>query len=67
MNSSLVSADVATHLKIIAVALLAVILVMWIAISTRLTFERGAFPGPRVEQSTSAPALARAAPAHRLA
>ena len=38
MNSSLVTADVTTHLKIITVALLAVVLVMWIAVGTRLTF-----------------------------
>ena len=38
MNSSLVTADVTTHLKIITVALLAVILVMWIAVGARLTF-----------------------------
>ena len=38
MNSSLIHADMGTHLKIVAVALLAVILVMWIGIGTRLTF-----------------------------
>jgi hypothetical protein len=65
MNSSLVTADVATHLKIITVALLAVILVMWIAISTRLTFDRDTRPSSRVEQSSPAPALARAAPPTR--
>ena len=37
MNSSLVTADVTTHLKIVTVALLAVILVMWIAVGARLT------------------------------
>ena len=38
MNSSLVTADVTTHLKIITLALLAVILVMWIAVGARMTF-----------------------------
>ena len=38
MNSSLVTADVATHLKIITVALLGAILVMWIAVGSRMTF-----------------------------
>ena len=38
MNSSLVTADMTTHLKILAVALLAVILVMWIAVGARMTF-----------------------------
>ena len=38
MNSSLVTADVTTHLKIITVALLAVILVMWIAVGSRMAF-----------------------------
>ena len=38
MNSSLVTADVTTHLKIITVALLAVILVIGIAIGSRMTF-----------------------------
>ena len=38
MNSSLVTADVATHLKIITVTLLGVILVMWVAAGSRLTF-----------------------------
>ena len=38
MNSSLVTADMTTHLKIVAVALLAAILVMWIALGSRMTF-----------------------------
>jgi hypothetical protein len=38
MNSSLVTADVATHLKIITVALLAAILVMWIAVGSHMAF-----------------------------
>ena len=38
MNSSLVTADMTTHLKIVAVALLAVILVMWTAVGARMTF-----------------------------
>ena len=38
MNSSLVTADVTTHLKIIAVALLGAILVMWIAVGSRMAF-----------------------------
>ena len=38
MDGSLVTADVATHLKIIAVALLAVIMVMWIAVGSRMAF-----------------------------
>jgi hypothetical protein len=38
MNSSLVTADATTHLKVIIVALLAAILVMWIAAGARLTF-----------------------------
>ena len=38
MNSSLITADLATHLKITTVALLAAILVMWIALASRMSF-----------------------------
>ena len=36
MNSSLIDADVRTHLKIIAIALLAVAAILWIGTGTRL-------------------------------
>ena len=38
MNSSLITADLATHLKITTVALLAAILVMWIAVGSHMAF-----------------------------
>ena len=38
MNSSLVTADLGTHLKIVAVALAAAILVFWIGLGARLSF-----------------------------
>ena len=38
MNSSLITADVGTHLKIVTVALLAAVLVMWVGLGMRLTF-----------------------------
>jgi hypothetical protein len=38
MNSSLVDADVRTHLKIVAVALLAAGAVIWVGLGTRLPF-----------------------------
>jgi hypothetical protein len=36
MNSSLVTADVGTHLKIVGVAILAAMLMIWIGIGARL-------------------------------
>lgn len=38
MNSSLIDADVRTHLKIIAIALLAVAAILWIGTGTHLPF-----------------------------
>jgi hypothetical protein len=65
MNSSLVTADVTTHLKIVAVALLAVILVMWIAVGARMARAPGSLSGPRLGLS-SVPLLPASAPlAHR--
>jgi hypothetical protein len=56
MNSSLITADTTTHLKIVAVALLAVIAVIWIGIGTRLNVGRGPLPSPALERPSSAPA-----------
>jgi hypothetical protein len=61
MNSSLVTADVNTHLKILAVVLLAVLVMMWIGIAARLNFARESIPEPRLERLSSAPALPNAA------
>ena len=36
MNSSLVTADVGTHLKIVGVAILAAMVIMWIGVGARL-------------------------------
>jgi hypothetical protein len=44
MNSSLVTADRSTHLKIVAIALLAGMLVIWIGISMRATMTIGSQP-----------------------
>ena len=56
MNSSLITADATTHLKILAVALLAVIVMIWIGIGTRVSFGRGPLPTPALERPSSAPA-----------
>lgn len=49
MNSSLATADSATHLKIVLIALAASIFVMLIAISAHLTDVGASFVGRRVE------------------
>jgi hypothetical protein len=50
-NSSLISADSATHVKIVAVSLLAGILVIGIGIAARPNFNDGASAFNRVEAS----------------
>ena len=53
VNSSLVTADSTTHLKILIVALLAAMAVVWIGISVRSTANS---PGDsRIERSISKP------------
>jgi hypothetical protein len=62
MNSSLISADGTTHLKILVLALLAGIIVMWVGINARgaATVDRSG--EPRIERSISNPDVPRAAP-----
>ena len=57
MNSSLVTADAGTHFKIVAVALLAAISVMWVGISARVTVGHTLSSGPQLEQRTPEPAM----------
>ena len=49
MNSSLLTADVNTHLKMVIVALLAFFLVLWIGVGARMATEHGALPSSRLE------------------
>jgi hypothetical protein len=62
MNSSLITADGTTHLKILVVALLASIFVMWVAISARSAAKRSFSEGPRIERSMSKPGAPRVVP-----
>jgi hypothetical protein len=55
MNSSLMTADCSTHLKIVIVALAAAIAVMWIGINTRLTSDRTAPLAPQFQMPGSKP------------
>jgi hypothetical protein len=59
MNSLLITADRTTHLKVVAVAVLAALLVVWVGIAARLTGGAGASVKPQIEQSISKPAAPR--------
>ena len=62
MNSSLVTADGTTHLKILILALLASIIVTWVGISARATATNGKSEHQRIERSISNPAVPRVVP-----
>ena len=49
MNSSLLTADGATHLKVVIIALLAAILVFWIGITARVASDSSSSAGGRFE------------------
>ena len=51
MNDSLITADAATHLKILAVSLAAAILVLWIGICARAAPGGSESSQPRFEQA----------------
>ena len=51
MNSSLIMADRTTHLKVLIVALLAGILLLWVGISARSAATTSVSKGPRIERS----------------
>ncbi|HMK80389.1 MAG TPA: hypothetical protein VK438_12110 [Xanthobacteraceae bacterium] len=53
MNNSLITADRATHLRVLTVALLASILVIWIGIAARWHATDNVLAGPRLEQLSS--------------
>ena len=56
MNSSLITADRTTHLKILAVSLSAAMLVVWVGIGARLRARESASVKPQIERSISKPA-----------
>jgi hypothetical protein len=58
MNSSLITADSATHLKVVILGLLAAILVVWIGIAARNTSERTSSAVPRIEMPMPKPSPA---------
>ena len=62
MNSSLITADGTTHLKILILSLLASMFVMWIGISARSTATTGFSKGSHIEESTSKPGAPRVVP-----
>jgi hypothetical protein len=59
MNSSLAAADAATHVKIVVVALLLGIVVVWIGLSARVG---GAFEGPRLQAPVGHSGVPQASP-----
>ena len=62
MNSSLITADSTTHLKILVVSLLAAMFVVWIAISARSTAANSPSGDSRIERSISKPGAPEVAP-----
>jgi len=62
MNSSLITADGTTHLKILAIALAAAILVMWVGISARPGAGDNLSANPRTESNMSGPDMPRSTP-----
>jgi hypothetical protein len=56
MNSSLLTADASTHAKIVIVALLAGIVIIWIGIGTQLHGVKPLSAGPHTEIQTPQPA-----------
>jgi hypothetical protein len=56
MNSSLISADGTTHLKILVISLLASIFVVWVGISGRSTATNSSSEDQRIERPVSRPA-----------
>jgi hypothetical protein len=62
MNSSLVTGDGTTHLKILIISLLAGMIVMWIGISARTAATNGFSDNPHSEKSISKPGVPRASP-----
>ena len=59
MNSSLISADRTTHLKILLVSLLASIFVVCVAINARVNTTDSLSTSPRLEGNTSTPDMPR--------
>ena len=55
MNSSLITADTTTHLKIVATALLAGIFVVWIGLSARVSTAGASATNPRFERQLTKP------------
>lgn len=62
MNSSLITADSTTHLKILVVSLLAAMSVVWIGISARSTAATSPSGDSRIEWSISKPRAPGVAP-----
>ena len=62
MNGSLITADMTTHLKIVAVALLAAMSVIWIGISARLAISDVSPSAPRFERPSFVPSTPRTVP-----
>jgi hypothetical protein len=62
MNSSLIMADGTTHLKILIVALLASMFVMWVGLAAHSAATKSFSGDPRIERSTSGPGAPRVVP-----
>ena len=62
MNSSLISADATTHLKILVLAMLAGIIVMWIGINARGAATADRSEDRRIGRSISKPDVPRVGP-----
>jgi hypothetical protein len=55
MNSSLLTADGATHLKAVVIALLAAVIVVWIGMTARVATDSASSAGRRIEMPMPKP------------
>ena len=62
MNSSVITADVAIHLRILFLALLSAFIVVWIGLSARVTMGQASLPESRIEAPAPEPAGAPVKP-----
>ena len=66
MNSSICSADATTHLKIVATALVAAIVIVWIGIAARGSTDGSAATMPSVAPAIAGPSMLTAIETARL-
>jgi len=55
MNSSVITADVTTHLRVLFLALLSAFIVVWIGMSARVTVSNASLPESRIKAPAAEP------------